>query len=84
MGNGGIAPPFLTSELDGGERSASRPGRFTCGEKAHGNHCERDISVHEFYRFTNRTVVLQRGMVLHLHAGHLVGLIILVSCPSFS
>jgi hypothetical protein len=24
-GSGGIAPPFLTSALDGGERSASRP-----------------------------------------------------------
>jgi hypothetical protein len=31
-----IAPPFLTSELDGGEWSASRPGRITPGEKAPG------------------------------------------------
>jgi hypothetical protein len=29
MGSGGIAPPLLTSGLDGGERSASRPGRVT-------------------------------------------------------
>jgi hypothetical protein len=28
-GNGGIAPPFLTSALVGGEWSASRPSRFT-------------------------------------------------------
>jgi hypothetical protein len=28
-GSGGIAPPFLTSALDGGEWSASRPGTFT-------------------------------------------------------
>jgi hypothetical protein len=28
---GGIAPRSLTSELDGGEWSASRPGRFTPG-----------------------------------------------------
>jgi hypothetical protein len=28
-GSGGIAPPFLTSALDGDEWSASRPGRFT-------------------------------------------------------
>jgi hypothetical protein len=28
-GSGGVAPPFLTSELDGGEWSASSPGRFT-------------------------------------------------------
>jgi hypothetical protein len=28
-GSGGIATPFLTSALDGGEWSASSPGRFT-------------------------------------------------------
>jgi hypothetical protein len=33
-GSGGIAPPFLTSELVGGEWSASRPGRFIPGEIA--------------------------------------------------
>jgi hypothetical protein len=27
-GSGDIAPPFLTSALDGGKRSASQPGRF--------------------------------------------------------
>jgi hypothetical protein len=37
MGSGGIAPPFLTSSLDG-ERPASRPCRFTPGETAPGNH----------------------------------------------
>jgi hypothetical protein len=31
MGNGDIAPPFLTSELNEDERPASRPGRFTPG-----------------------------------------------------
>jgi hypothetical protein len=36
--SGGIAPPFLTSALDGGEWSASRPGRFTPREIASGNH----------------------------------------------
>jgi hypothetical protein len=35
-GSGGIAPPFLTSALDGGERSASLPGRFTFGEGTSG------------------------------------------------
>jgi hypothetical protein len=34
MGSGGIAPPFLTSTLDGGEWSASRPGSFIRREKA--------------------------------------------------
>jgi hypothetical protein len=29
--NGGIAPPFLTSELDGSEWSASRKTLFTAG-----------------------------------------------------
>jgi hypothetical protein len=29
---------FFTSELVGGERSASRPGRFTPGERASGTH----------------------------------------------
>jgi hypothetical protein len=29
MGSGVLAPPFLTTALDGGELSASRPGRFT-------------------------------------------------------
>jgi hypothetical protein len=33
MGNGGIAPTFLTSALDGSEWSALRPGRFTLGEE---------------------------------------------------
>jgi hypothetical protein len=32
-GSGGIAPPFLTSTLDGGEWSASRPGRFAAGKE---------------------------------------------------
>jgi hypothetical protein len=31
MEGGGKAPLFLTSALDGGECSASRPGRFTPG-----------------------------------------------------
>jgi hypothetical protein len=31
-GSGGIAPPFLISALDGGEWSASRPGRFNAGK----------------------------------------------------
>jgi hypothetical protein len=37
-GSGGIAPPFVTSALDAGEWSASRPGRFTPGEIALGTH----------------------------------------------
>jgi hypothetical protein len=37
MGSGGIAPPFLTLKLDGDEWSASRPGRFTPGERAPGS-----------------------------------------------
>jgi hypothetical protein len=36
--SGDIAPPFLTSALDGGEWSASFPGRFTPGETAPGTH----------------------------------------------
>jgi hypothetical protein len=39
MGSGGIAPPFLTSALDGGEWSASRLGHFIPGERAPGTHC---------------------------------------------
>jgi hypothetical protein len=35
---GGIAPTFLTSALDGGERSASRSGRFIPGEIAPSTH----------------------------------------------
>jgi hypothetical protein len=35
---GGIAPPFSTSALDGGEWSASRPGRFTPRGKAPSTH----------------------------------------------
>jgi hypothetical protein len=34
MGSGGIAPPLLTSALDGDEWSTLRPGRFTPGEIA--------------------------------------------------
>jgi hypothetical protein len=37
-GSGGVAPPFLTLVLDGGEWSASRPGRFTPEESAPGTH----------------------------------------------
>jgi hypothetical protein len=33
-----MAPPFLTSALDGGEWSASHPGRFTRGDGATGTH----------------------------------------------
>jgi hypothetical protein len=36
-GSGGIA--FATSSLDGGEWSASRPGRFTYGVRDPGTHC---------------------------------------------
>jgi hypothetical protein len=37
--SGGIAPPFLTTALDGDEWSPSRLGRFASGERAHGIHC---------------------------------------------
>jgi hypothetical protein len=33
-GCGGTAPPFSALALDGGEWSASHPGRFTAGKKA--------------------------------------------------
>jgi hypothetical protein len=39
MVSGGIAPPFLTLALDRGECSASCPGRFIPGERAHDTHC---------------------------------------------
>jgi hypothetical protein len=32
-GSGGMVPYFFTSALDGAEWSASRPGRFTPGER---------------------------------------------------
>jgi hypothetical protein len=38
-GSGGIAPPFLTLALDGGEWSASCPS-LTAGETAPGTHCK--------------------------------------------
>jgi hypothetical protein len=38
VGSGGIAPPFLTSSLEGGEWSVSRPGRFTPDENSTGTH----------------------------------------------
>jgi hypothetical protein len=38
LGSGGIAPSFLTSAVDGGELSASRPGRFTLCDKALATH----------------------------------------------
>jgi hypothetical protein len=34
----GIAPPFLTTALDGGEWSSSRPNPFTPGEVEPGTH----------------------------------------------
>jgi hypothetical protein len=37
-GSGGIAPPFSTSALDGGECSTSRPGHFIFGERVPGTH----------------------------------------------
>jgi hypothetical protein len=37
-GSGDIALSFLTSALDGGEWSVSRPGRFILGEGALGTH----------------------------------------------
>jgi hypothetical protein len=36
-GSGGIVPPFSTSTPEGGEWSASGPGRFTPGVRAAGN-----------------------------------------------
>jgi hypothetical protein len=33
-----MAPPLLTSALDGGEWSVSHPGRFTLGERVLGTH----------------------------------------------
>jgi hypothetical protein len=36
--SGGIAPPFLTSALNGGECSVSRPCRFTPGDRSLGTH----------------------------------------------
>jgi hypothetical protein len=39
MGDGGIAPPFLTSELDVGKLSASHPVRFISGERVHDTRC---------------------------------------------
>jgi hypothetical protein len=38
VGGGGVAQLFLTSVLDGGEWSASRPGVFTPREIASGTH----------------------------------------------
>jgi hypothetical protein len=38
MRSGGIAPPFLTSALEGGEWSDSRPCRFNAGKSAPGTH----------------------------------------------
>jgi hypothetical protein len=38
MGSGGIAAPFLTSALDGGEWSDSRSCRFTPEERAPDTH----------------------------------------------
>jgi hypothetical protein len=37
--SGGTAPPSLTSAVDGGECSASRPCRFTPGETAPSTQC---------------------------------------------
>jgi hypothetical protein len=39
MGSGGIAQKLLTSALDGGECSASRPGSFIPREKSQFTHC---------------------------------------------
>jgi hypothetical protein len=39
MGDGAIAPPFLTSTLVGGEWSISRPGLFTPWERTSETHC---------------------------------------------
>jgi hypothetical protein len=36
--SGGIAPPFLTTALDGGNWSASITGRFAPGERAPDAH----------------------------------------------
>jgi hypothetical protein len=38
LASGGIALPFLTSALDGGERSALSPGRFITREGTPGTH----------------------------------------------
>jgi hypothetical protein len=40
-GSGDIAPPFLTSALDGEAWSASRPYRFGPGDRVASTHCVR-------------------------------------------
>jgi hypothetical protein len=45
--SGGIAPPFSTSVLDGGEWSASCPCRFTPSERAPGKQWKRGWFGHQ-------------------------------------
>jgi hypothetical protein len=56
-GSGGIPPPFLTSALDRGEWSVSRPGRLTQGEMGAGTSlvCSWNPTIfiyHHFYLFS--------------------------------
>jgi hypothetical protein len=43
-GNGGLAPPFLSSALDGREWSASSHGRFTARGKGPWNPLAKNLS----------------------------------------
>jgi hypothetical protein len=50
VGSGSLAPPLLTSALDGGEWSGSRPCLLTLIEKALGTHCIAPPMVSPPYR----------------------------------
>jgi hypothetical protein len=53
LGSGGIAPPFLTSALDGGAGSASQPDRLTPGERAPSIHwIEGSVNLYVSYRIS--------------------------------
>jgi hypothetical protein len=61
-GSGGIAPPFLTSALYGGEWSASRPNRFTPGTNCIGGWVAPIIGLDDVER---RKIVLLPRLELH-------------------
>jgi hypothetical protein len=53
-GSGGIAPPFLTQALDGGEWSDLRLGRFTPGERVPRTHfiADREVCNLQFFSWS--------------------------------
>jgi hypothetical protein len=82
-GSGGIAPPFLTSLLDGSERSASRPCRFiTRGKPLAPNGWEVGWEPEQVQTVQNEKswLLVSQRFFVHIVCNFFIGLKKMVKC----